>query len=80
MDAPLAFVGTTLLWNYVLWVTLTAAKCSWNRWSRGEGMMLRSVLWNILNGSLFIVATGPARFIGLTDAVRSIGVRKVGAS
>jgi len=72
VESPQTFMLKALAWNYPFWVSVTGAKCVWNKWLHEERKLSRIIFWSCMNGILFLVATGPARIVGFIDAIRHI--------
>jgi len=72
VNSPTKFLLQALAWNFPFWVSVTAAKCIWNKWIHEEGKLINIITWSSCNGILFLVATGPARITGFFDAIKHI--------
>ncbi|MCD6576801.1 MAG: glycosyltransferase family 2 protein [Anaerolineaceae bacterium] len=72
VDSPINFILQALAWNFPFWVSVTAAKCIWNKWIHEERKLINVLTWASCNGLLFLVATGPARITGFFDALKHI--------
>jgi cellulose synthase/poly-beta-1,6-N-acetylglucosamine synthase-like glycosyltransferase len=72
VESPIKFILRALAWNFPFWVSVTAAKCIWNKWLQEEGKIGSIITWSCCNGILFLIATGPARITGFFDAIKQI--------